>query len=142
VSFEFIKRVLRSLPWPSPPHDPRLRLGRRGERWAARTLKRQRHRILARNFRCRAGEIDLITLFDETLVFVEVKSRSSDDRADPAEAVNRDKWERIGRAARVYLMTHRTANRSCRFDLITIVWPPQGRPRVEHYEDAYQPKWS
>ncbi len=140
MNFAFIGKKLRSPSWPARPRDARHGLGRRGERAAARHLKRKRHRILARNFRCPAGEIDLISEDGDTIVFVEVKTRASDVASDPQEALRARQLRRLEGAARYYLMQRSAQDRPCRFDVITVVWAPKGRPRVEHFEDAFQPR--
>jgi len=91
-----------------------------------------------RNYRCVAGEIDLITADGDQLVFVEVKTRTSDKRQDPLETISLRKWRRVEGAARYYLMKHVSGDPPCRFDRVTVVWPQQGKPRVEHTADAYQ----
>ena len=140
MNFAFIRKRLPNLSWPLRRPDGHLRLGARGERAAARHLKRRRHRIIARNYRCPVGEIDLISIHGDTVVFVEVKTRSSDEAEDPLDAVRPGKWARVERAAR-YFRTHKlTADHPCRFDLVTVVWPPRGSPIIEHFEDAFQPR--
>ncbi len=115
-------------------------MGRRGERAAARFLKRRHHHILVRNYRCVAGEIDLICSHADTIVFVEVKTRTSDTAEDPQEALRKRQWTRIENAARYFLMHRRAQDRPCRFDVITVVWPIRGSPRIEHFPDAFQPR--
>lgn len=117
-------------------------MGRRGERAAARFLKRRHHHILVRNYRCVAGEIDLICSHGDTIVFVEVKTRTSDTAEDPQEALRKRQWTRIENAARYFLMHRRAQDRPCRFDVITVVWPIRGSPRIEHFPDAFQPRRS
>jgi putative endonuclease len=112
-------------------------LGDRGERAASTLLKRQGHRILARNYRCPAGEIDLITLDGNTLVFVEVKTRSSDAFADPEQAVGHRKQQRIIRAAECYRQFKGAQAYPCRFDVVSIVMQPNGRPNAHHIRDAF-----
>lgn len=138
MSFESIRKRLRRLSWRDPPRDVRHRLGRRGERAAARYLKRKHHKVLLHNYRCVAGEIDLICVQGDMIVFVEVKTRSSDEAADVQEALREPQWTRIERAARFFLMERSAQERPCRFDLVTVLWPPRGSPVVEHFEDAYQ----
>jgi putative endonuclease len=140
VSFASIKRSLSRLSWRPRPPDDRLLLARRGERAAARHLKRCRHKILARNYRCAGGEIDLISADGDTLVFVEVRTRSSTDDQDPQEAIRPGKWRHVERTARYFLMQHAPADTPCRFDFVAVVLPPRGSPVVEHFEDAYQPR--
>ena len=113
-------------------------LGARGETLAARYLRRTAgHRILKKNYRSPAGEIDLISVDGDTLVFVEVKTRASDESADPLDSVNRAKRMQIERAARHFAMRHRTQHLPMRFDLIRVVWPPHGSPVIEHFPDAF-----
>ncbi len=148
MNFAFIRRRLRSLSSLAPRRDRRHGLGRRGERAAARYLRRKHHHILARNYRCAAGEIDLISAGEidlisadgDTLVFVEVKTRSSDTAEDPQETFRRAQWKRVERAARFFLMERSAQDNACRFDLVTVVWPPHGSPQIEHFEDVFQPQ--
>lgn len=115
-------------------------MGIRGERAAARHLRRRRYRILARDYRCFAGEIDLIASQDATIVFVEVKTRQPDEDRGDQLPVRVEQRGRIMRAAR-YFMTHpAAADRPCRFDVISVSFPVRGKPRIEHYEDAFQPE--
>jgi putative endonuclease len=112
-------------------------LGSRGERAAERFLKRQGHRILARNFRSPGGEIDLITLDGRTLVFVEVKTRRSNRHAEPEESVNHDKQRRVIQAARFYRRAKGADHLPCRFDVVAIVMGPSGRRQLRHIPDAF-----
>jgi len=107
---------------------------------AARHLKRHGYRVIGRNYRCPVGEIDLICTDGDTIVFVEVKTRSDDTYGDPGEAARPAKWRRVERSARYFLMQHSAADPPCRFDLITVVWPTRGSPRLEHTVDAFQPR--
>jgi putative endonuclease len=117
----------------------RLLLGKRGERVAARYLKREcGHRILVTNYRCCLGEIDLITLDKDTVVFVETKTRVSDDLAAPFEAVGSQKQHQMVKVAKYFLMERGRQNAAARFDVISIVWPKRGRPVIEHFQDAFQ----
>lgn len=141
MNFASIIKRLRSLSWPQRPRNANLRLGIRGERAAASYLKRHRHRIVARNYRCPAGEIDLICRDGETIVFVEVKTRSGDAPIDPREVVRPDKWRRVERTARYYLTRRSGPNPPIRFDLVSVHWPEGGTPRIEHFEDAYCPRY-
>jgi len=114
-------------------------LGRRGERAAARHLKRHRYRILARNYRSVAGEIDLIASQRETIVFVEVKTRSSTDPENDESPVRGFQQRRIERAARFFLLQPGARDRPYRFDIVTVVLSPDGEPQIEHREDAFGP---
>ncbi len=117
----------------------RITLGNRGERLAARHLQRQGFRILARQFRVRRGEIDLVAREGNTLVFVEVKTRR---RGLPAEAVTPEKQRRITRTARAFLRRYGMLEAAipCRFDIIAIVWASDNLPPViDHFRDAFPP---
>jgi putative endonuclease len=142
VSFASItKKLLRRLRRSRRrPLDGHLDFGSTGERLAARALRRAGHRVLARNYRCPAGEIDLITADAGEFVFVEVKTRASDDRQDPLDTISPAKWRRVERAARYFLMSRATGDPPCRFDSVTVVWPADGKPNIEHTIDAYQPR--
>ena len=111
-------------------------LGDRGERAAARYLRRRGLRVLARGYRTRYGEIDLIARDGDTLVFVEVKSRR---RGVPAEAVTEEKQRRISLVALHFLRKHGLLDVRCRFDIVAIVWPDdRGEPQIEHIPNAFE----
>lgn len=96
------------------------KLGPKGENYALDMLRKRGHTLLQRNFRCPPGEIDLITWHMETLVFTEVRARSENDPANPAETVTPEKQARIVRAARWYL-ARRCGKKDpppCRFDIV------------------------
>ncbi len=112
--------------------------GNRGERVAAKLLKGKGYRILARNCRSRWGEIDLIARDGDTIVFVEVKTRSNTDAGRPEDAVTATKQRQISRAAAVWLHHNRLDNHRCRFDVIAIVWRSGAEPLIEHYLSAFE----
>lgn len=94
-------------------------LGRRTERRAEHLLQQAGLRTLARNWRCKGGEVDLIMTDGATLVFVEVRRRSRRDRASAAESVDGRKRRRLVLAARRYLQTLRREP-VCRFDVVAV----------------------
>jgi putative endonuclease len=112
--------------------------GNRGERLAAKTLKAKGYRIVARNCRSRWGEIDLIAMDGDTLVFVEVKTRSHAETGRPEEAVTLTKQRQISRAATAWLHKHRLDSHRCRFDVIAIVWRVGEEPLIDHYIAAFE----
>lgn len=109
--------------------------GRVGEDLAASALIKKGMRIVERNFRCDGGEIDLVCEDGATLVFVEVKTRSSAVYGEPGLAVNASKTKRMIRAARFYLSCKGAWARPCRFDFVGIVLDTD-EPRIEHWEDV------
>ncbi len=115
-------------------------LGDRGERAAVRYLKRQGYQILARQYRTDLGEIDIIALDRQTVVFVEVKTRKSAAKGQPYEAVTDQKQKQITRLAVAFLKKHQLLQHSARFDVISIVWlAEQKQPEIEHFENAFPP---
>ncbi len=112
-------------------------LGQRGELAAARYLKSKGYKIIAGGFRQRYGEIDLIAVYERTVVFVEVKTRGTDWGGQPVEAVDRLKQQRIVRTALNYLKRHRLLENRVRFDIIGIVWPDGSTPELTHYANAF-----
>jgi putative endonuclease len=114
-------------------------LGRKGEHRAAAFLKKKGLRIVGRSVTNRCGEIDLIAMDGETIVFVEVRTRQSLDAGHPAESVTVEKQAKVTRAALSYLKSNRLLNRRCRFDVVAIVWPEGARdPQIEHYQNAFE----
>lgn len=95
-------------------------LGRRGERAAERYLRRIGYRIVARNFRAAGAEIDLVAIDGETLVFVEVKTRSSRAAGAPEEAVDERKQKQMRRAAEAFARRYRADEIEMRFDIIAV----------------------
>jgi putative endonuclease len=93
-------------------------------------------RVLARNYRCRAGEIDVIADDRGTVVFVEVKERTGESHGRAVEAVTPEKQRRILRAAHVYAARNGLTDGPCRFDVVAIDWGPDG-PRVRHDAGAF-----
>lgn len=95
------------------------RLGNFGEKVAAEYLKKHGYTIRGRNFRCAFGEIDLVAEKEQTIVFAEVKTRSSDTFGTPAEAVSRKKQRHIWKSAELYLSENPWEG-DIRFDVIEI----------------------
>lgn len=111
-------------------------LGRLGEQLAADELERSGLRILERNWRCSAGEIDIVALDHRTLVICEVKTRSSTRFGEPIEALTPSKIDRIYRLASIYRRTHRTGATEVRYDVVSILAARGYRPVVEHIRGA------
>lgn len=107
--------------------------GAQAEALACAHLERAGLKLLARNFRCPQGEIDLVMDDRDTLVFVEVRYRRSNAFGTPAETVGRHKRARLRAAAGHYLVKH-AVDRSCRFDVVAV---SSGEPRVEWLRDAF-----
>ena len=113
--------------------------GTRSERAAARFLRRLGYRILARNYTCPHGELDLIAADGRCVVFVEVRSTATDDAARPAESVGDVKQRRLTDLALYYLRQHRLLEHPARFDVLALSWPAGRRePRIDHYRQAFE----
>ncbi len=112
--------------------------GDRGERAACRFLKRKGFKILKRQVRTGLGEIDIIAQDRQTIVFVEVKTRRSHRAGHPSEAVTRTKQKQLTRAALAWLKRNGMLERPARFDVIAIIWTQDGKPRIEHFEHAFE----
>lgn len=113
-----------------------LRLGRYGENEAARYLKQRGYRILARNYRCPHGEIDIICSREGILVFVEVKTRISQCCGAPQEAVTPKKIGHIRHSALRFVAEKRLPFSELRFDVIAILQRADGW-QLEHIESAF-----
>ncbi|MCH8924162.1 MAG: YraN family protein [Planctomycetes bacterium] len=119
---------------------PPSSLDQRGERAAARHLKRQGYKIIARRLRLGGGELDIVAVDGRTLVFVEVKTRASHDKGHPAEAVDEAKQRQLTRLGLMYLKRHDLLGHAARFDVVAITWPDGvRRPTIEHYRSAFEP---
>ena len=119
---------------------PKKSLGQRGEDAATRFLKRNGYRILARGHDSRLGELDIIAVENRTIVFVEVKTRSSTDAGHPAESIDATKQRRMTQAALAYLKSHSLLAHAARFDVVAITWPENvRRPTIEHFKNAFAP---
>lgn len=114
----------------------RVELGIAGEGLACEELERRGYTIVARRWRERGGEIDIIARDGDTLVFVEVKARADGDFGDAVESVTRSKRRRLVRLATQYVADARWIDRPCRFDIVTI-HVDGGRPVLTVYQNAF-----
>ena len=113
--------------------------GSRSERAAVRFLRRLGYRILARNYTCPYGEMDLVALDGPCVVLVEVRSTGTDDVGRPAASVDAAKQRRLTNVALHFLQRHRLLDRPARFDVLALSWPPGRRePVVVHYPHAFE----
>jgi putative endonuclease len=116
--------------------DGRRELGQRGEAVAEEFLRGRRYTIVARNYRCRLGEIDLVALDGAMLVFVEVRSRRGDLAGTPLESVDGRKQARVARVAQQFLAARGWSDRDARFDVIGVRFDTDP-PVVEHVQAAF-----
>ena len=112
-------------------------LGRWGEQQAADFLEAKDFEIVERNARTEYGEIDLVARLDQELVFIEVKTRSSEAFGYPEEAITEAKQQHMIDSAQAYLQTHAEEDSSWRIDVIAIQQKPnEAKPEILHIENA------
>ncbi len=116
--------------------DARQSLGKLGEELACAELQRRGYAILARRYRSRFGEIDIIARDGDTVVFVEVKARAGEEFGGAAAAVTRWKQRRITQMAVDFLARQRLSESPCRFDVVAIDFE-DGKPRIAVYANAF-----
>jgi putative endonuclease len=116
--------------------DARQTLGKLGEDLACQELERRGYAILARRYRRRGGELDIVARDGQTIVFVEVKTREGCEFGAGAESVTSFKRRRMASVALDYMARHQMIERSCRFDVVSIDMDGQ-QPRIELYQNAF-----
>ena len=117
--------------------DPRRGLGLRGEALAVEELTRCGYTILNRNWRCQAGEIDVIAEHDGWLVFVEVRARRGQAYGTPEESITPHKAQRLVALAWAYVQTRGLEDADWRIDVVALAMAPDGRVlRTNHIEHA------
>jgi len=122
------------------PRREKKELGKRGEDLALRFLKRNGYKIIERNYVCKMGEMDIIAQEKDTLVFVEVKTRTSMDFGPPQLAVNPTKQMQLSKVALNFLKEKKREDVKARFDVVAIVLRPTGE-EIELIRDAFDLKY-
>ena len=120
--------------------DSRQQTGKEGEDLAVRFLKKLGYEIVVRNFRAERAEIDVVCRDPERdgeLVFVEVKTRKSEEYGDPLDAVSTRKISHVKRAAEAYLYLHDLDDAPCRIDVVSIRMAGN-QPLIEYFKDAVE----
>lgn len=111
--------------------------GKLGEDIAVKFLSGKGYRILKRNYRFGHGEIDIIAMDGDVLVFVEVRTKFSEDFGTPEDTVTMKKRDQLKKIASAFLQTNDVKFSECRFDFIGIMFKG-GKPRINHIENAFQ----
>lgn len=115
-----------------------LRTGKQGENLAVWFLRLSGYRVIERNYRCPLGEIDIIACKENTLVFVEVRTRALDSLQHPLDTIDAIKVSRTVQAARMYLVRYPSPLPFCRFDIIGITSEkPFPYRRLLHVKNAF-----
>ena len=112
-------------------------LGRRGEAAAVRYLELYGYEILDTNWQCPAGEADIIARDCDSLVFVEVKTRTSFEKGFPSEAVDEEKRARYEKIALWYLHDFEVVDIPVRFDVISLMVVAEDRALIKHFVNAF-----
>jgi len=121
--------------------SPRLELGRAGEEAAVAAYRRAGYEVIARNWRCHLGEIDLVLARGHTVVFCEVKTRRGTSFGLPFEAVTIRKQHKLRLLAEVFLRmvggSHGPADPDIRFDVASVTFDRSGSARLDVFEGAF-----
>jgi putative endonuclease len=130
--FDWLRHRARLRTW-NPAHTS----GRRGEDLAHRYLQSQGYRVIGRNLRLRGArvELDLVARDADAIVFVEVKTRETDEFGTPEQSVDREKRENLIRAASAYLHIAGASWEQARFDIVSVTF--DGQTRIGHIRDAF-----
>lgn len=112
--------------------------GKFGEDCAAQFLEDNGYKIVARNFRIRSAEIDIVAQLGNVIIFVEVKARSSIRHGLPVEAVNFRKQKKIIEAAGVFLQNENFSDCACRFDVVEVYLRGERVEEINHIENAFE----
>jgi putative endonuclease len=123
--------------WGGKSQPTHLRHGQLGERAAKRLLKRSGLKFLTQNFRSDRGEVDLVFREEDCLVFVEVKTRSSEEWTRPAAAVNKERRGRLTRAALDYLRLLKNPQVKIRFDIVEVLLENGSVREVRHLPNTF-----
>ena len=111
--------------------------GNLGEKLAREFLRERGYDILETNYRCREGEVDIVARHEDSLVFVEVRAKTSREFGSPEESITPAKQERLKATASHYIQTHDNLPTSWRIDVVAIELSPRGKPsRIELIENA------
>jgi putative endonuclease len=116
-------------------------LGKKGEEVAIRFLKKNGYQVIKRNYVCKMGEIDIIAKEKDTLVFIEVKTRTSTTFGPPQLAVNPKKQSQMSKVALNFLKEKRLGDVKARFDVVAILLGPRGE-EIELIRDAFDLRWT
>lgn len=112
-------------------------MGQKGEKLAEKYLRRKGYRLRTRKYHCAYGEIDLIAQHRDTVVFVAVRTQSSDRYGSSYDALTSRKKQHIKRTAKDYLYKYHLTDRPYRYDFVQIILNGTDPPVIEHIEDAF-----
>jgi putative endonuclease len=111
-------------------------IGNLGEELAVKYLKKNKYKIIDRNYLCRYGEVDIIARDSDTIAFIEVKSRKEGTKVNPLYSVNRRKQMQICKAAQDYIIKKKIKNKMFRFDVLTVIYKKPNHD-IQLIKDAF-----
>ncbi|MBN2467191.1 MAG: YraN family protein [Deltaproteobacteria bacterium] len=114
-----------------------IALGKAGEALGVRHLKKLKYKIVEQNYRCKFGEIDVVALDRKTVVFVEIKTRSTKEFGSPLNGVTPRKQRKLAKAAMAYLQEHQLFDRDARFDVVAVE-VDSGQERIDVIQNAFE----
>ena len=112
-------------------------LGSMGEIAAQEFLKRKGYKILDKNFRTNLGEIDIVAKDKDCICFVEVKTRTSQEKGSPQESITKSKQRKLSQLALMYLKNKRLINKSARFDVVSVIQNSPGENKIDIIKNAF-----
>jgi putative endonuclease len=115
----------------------KIELGLAGEKKAVEFLKDNGYEILDRNFRTSLGEIDIVAKDKDCICFVEVKTRSSDQKGSPEEAITKHKQHKLSQMALLYLKNKNLLKKSARFDIVTVMQNLAETDKIDIIKNAF-----
>lgn len=115
-----------------------LCIGKAGEAFACGLLINNGYKILARNYKTKLGEVDIIAEDNDTICFVEVKARTTAKFGLPQEAISRAKQRQIAKAALIFLKQRNLLNRNARFDVVSITCSSFGEHKSDLIKNAFE----
>lgn len=115
-------------------------IGNEGEELAAAYLESKGYTVLDRNYHFERAEVDIVAYDNETcIVFVEVKTRSTNQYGEPEEHINEEKIQNIYKAAEAWIYERKMDGSPVRFDIISILQQNDEAPEIKHFENAFRP---
>jgi putative endonuclease len=113
------------------------KVGAIGEAAAVKLLRQKGYQILARNFRTRWGEIDIIAKLKDRVIFAEVKTKTGEQYGEPWEMINMRKWQQVKNMAQVYLTKNGLGEADCRIDVVGVWLDLEHKvKKIEHWENV------
>ena len=112
-------------------------LGKIGEKQALKYFKKKKFKVIKQGFRLDKGEIDIIAYDEDTLVFIEVKTRRNYKYGRPEEAVTPAKQQQIRKIAQAFLTKKHIEDVKCRFDVLALLYDRDKKFKIEHFIDAF-----